>query len=91
MSGAPLLTRIAAAAQRAHDDFLELLELSDEMRDVATRGLGITERFQKTVKSGIDAPGVLKLPRGVVPDYRSQPAWVDDRPPADGEPASEVG
>lgn len=66
----PLLTRLHDTIQRAHDTNLELLELADELREHASRAVGETTRLQKTLMSGLDAPGVMRLPRGIQPEQQ---------------------
>lgn len=79
MTAAPLLNRIGEAVGRAHDVNLELLELADELKEHATRAFGMTERLQKSLKSGLDHPAVVRLPRGILPKR-------DDGLPSDVEP-----
>lgn len=64
----PLLSRLTETVQRSHDVNLELLELADELREHASRAVGETTRLQKTLKGGLDAPGVMRLPRGIKPE-----------------------
>jgi hypothetical protein len=63
----PLLVRIIAAIEAADEAQRHLLMLLDEARDAATRALGITARLSKELPNGLDAPGVVKLPRSIMP------------------------
>lgn len=62
-----LLIRIADAVQRNRDSISELRQLADELQDVADRMRGMSERLQAPDKNTLDTPGVLRLPRGIVP------------------------
>lgn len=77
----PLMMRLSEAVQQKYDADLALLEVADELREFASRAVGETSRIQKALKGGLDAPGVMKLPRVL----QSGPKRHDDGLPSDVE------